>query len=109
MSVSDDQALTVFRSSALGRIWRAVVNLSYVVWFHSHARRLAGSDVAAAAAVEPRTRIEFTAWVAATASATALLLQRLAQPLQPMAWLVPVVILMIAALVLVGCRAGRAD
>lgn len=109
MSAFDDQALAVFRSSALGRLWRAVVNLSYVAWFHSHARRLAGSDVAAAATVEPRARIEFTAWIAATAAATALLLLRLSQPPQPMAWLVPAAVLTIAALVITGCRAGRPD
>lgn len=109
MSQSDDQVLTVFRASALGRLWRAVVNLSYVAWFHSHARRLAGSDVAMAAGVEPRARIESAAWTAAVASVTALALQQLAQPPQPVVWVVPAAVLAIAALVIAGCRTGRPD
>jgi len=105
VSDHDAAALAMFRASAVGRAWQWVVDVCYRAWLHSCTRRWTLPD--ATAATTARDRIVAAAWTAVAASMTALGLQQLAQPLQPVVWLVPAVVLTTAVLVIAACRTGR--
>lgn len=100
----DAAALAMFRTSAVGRAWQWIVDASYRAWLHSRTRQWTLADSPATA---PRDRIVSAAWTAVAASVTALVVQQLAQPPQPLVWLIPAASLTVALVVIAGCRTGR--
>jgi hypothetical protein len=100
---AEGRALRLLRDSALGRLWQGLEDVLLRAWVGSAARRLSGVGAATAG----RARVRRGAVTSITASLTALLLTRVALPVEPLTWVFPVVVLVGSVLILVACETAR--